>query len=320
MQSPEQSGRRIIAGKSIRWDEEQAKAAYAQGHWVHETLADTLKQIATKNPERILVVDGAVQLDAHTLQEQAEALARVMLRCFPVGSVISFMLPNWHETAVIYLATTLAGMIAHPILPSLREHDLRYMLKDVDSRMIFIPEQFRQHDYANMLANVIATLETPPQVVVLRGDTHQHIAYEALFQDIDSQARIKHPLPTVDANAVRMIMYTSGTTGNPKGGLVQCVRRLVELRLQRADGCARVFERVVSFNQLCFPPKAGNAAFLEAGIDQQIIEMLREQQQQPCQHQQRRIAQQHHQILAEADHPFHYGASVARVGHGLCPL
>lgn len=217
MQSPEQSGRRIIAGKSIRWDEEQAKAAYAQGHWVHETLADTLKQIATKNPERILVVDGAVQLDARTLHEQAEALARVMLRCFPVGSVISFMLPNWHETAVIYLATTLAGMIAHPILPSLREHDLRYMLKDVDSRMIFIPEQFRQHDYANMLANVIATLETPPQVVVLRGDTHQHIAYEALFQDIDSQARIKHPLPTVDANAVRMIMYTSGTTGNPKG-------------------------------------------------------------------------------------------------------
>ena len=63
---------------------------------------------------------------------QATALAQVTGGALSAGSVISFMLPNWHEAAVIYLAATLAGMVAHPVLPSLREHDLCFMLKDVD--------------------------------------------------------------------------------------------------------------------------------------------------------------------------------------------
>lgn len=212
MQSPEKIGRRVIAGKSIRWDEEQAKAAYAQGYWIHETLADTLKRAASQEPDRVLIIDGAVRLDARTLFEKANLLAQVMARRFPEGSVISFMLPNWHETAVIYMAATMAGLIAHPILPSLREHDLRFMLKDVECRMIFIPEQFRQHHYADMLSRVVEQLDVPPEVVVVRGNNHRFVAYDSLFHNVSPQ-----PLPTVDANAVRMIMYTSGTTGNPKG-------------------------------------------------------------------------------------------------------
>ncbi|MGB3623710.1 MAG: AMP-binding protein, partial [Ketobacter sp.] len=143
MQSVEQVGRKTIAGKSIRWDEKQAEAAYGKGYWVKETLADTLLQAATQEPERILIIDGAVRLDARTLHQQSHALALVMADRYPVGSVISFMLPNWHEAAVIYMAATMAGMIAHPVLPSLREHDLCFMLQDLQCRMIFIPEQFR---------------------------------------------------------------------------------------------------------------------------------------------------------------------------------
>ena len=48
----------------------------------------------------------------------------------PAGSVVSFMLPNWHEAAVIYLAATLAGMVVNPILPSLRDHELQFILDD----------------------------------------------------------------------------------------------------------------------------------------------------------------------------------------------
>ena len=46
----------------------------------------------------------------------------------PTGSVVSFMLPNWHEAAVMYLAATLAGMVVNPILPSLRDRELRFIL------------------------------------------------------------------------------------------------------------------------------------------------------------------------------------------------
>jgi acyl-CoA synthetase (AMP-forming)/AMP-acid ligase II len=204
--------RRIIAGRSVRWNEDLAREAYAQGYWVHETLADALAREASKNPERVLVIDGSVRLSAHNLHAQAFTLAQVMAARFPAGSVISFMLPNWHEAAVIYLAATLAGMVAHPVLPSLREHDLHFMLEDVESRMIFIPARFRGHQTAAMLTSVVQQLNSPPQVVVVRGDCGPHLAYDSLFQAV-----APHPLPAPDPDAVRMIMYTSGTTGSPKG-------------------------------------------------------------------------------------------------------
>ncbi len=206
------NGRRIVAGRSIRWHEERAQQAYAQGLWVHETLADALARAAVDEPERILIIDGAVRLDARTLHAQASTLAQVMATRCPVGSVISFMLPNWHEAAVIYLATTLAGMVAHPILPALREHDLCFMLNDVESGMIFIPAEFRGHKYTDMLAHVIQQLDAPPQVVVVRGDCGPHLAYDSLFKNVAPCS-----LPVLDPDAVRMIMYTSGTTGSPKG-------------------------------------------------------------------------------------------------------
>lgn len=205
-------GRRVIAGRSIRWDEQRANACYEQGYWVKETLAEVLARTAEQQPGRVLVIDGDVQLDAKTLHQQASSLARVMAAQFPVGSVISFMLPNWHEAAVIYMAATLAGMVAHPVLPSLREHDLRFMLDDIDCKMIFIPEEFRGHRCADMLSQVVKALETPPQVVVLRGESGLHSAYQSLFEQVPTV-----DLPTPDPDAVRMIMYTSGTTGSPKG-------------------------------------------------------------------------------------------------------
>src|SRR5690606_9058754 len=105
-----------------------------------------------------------------TLHAQASVLAQAMLARAPAGSVVSFMLPNWYEAAVIYLAATLAGIVVNPILPSLRDRELQFILTDVNTRLVFIPATFRQHDYAAMLGRVVAQIDHPPDVIVLRGE------------------------------------------------------------------------------------------------------------------------------------------------------
>ncbi len=193
----------------------RAADAYARGLWVVGTLADSLRAAARDTPLREVIVDGEHRLDCRTLQARATELAQALLHRMTPGSVVSFMLPNWHEAAVIYLGATLAGMAVNPILPSLRDHELRFILDDVDSAMIFVPNTFRGHDYAAMLTRVVATLASPPEVVIVRGDSAEHTGYPSLFAGTTAS----HLLPELDADAVRMIMYTSGTTGRPKGVL-----------------------------------------------------------------------------------------------------
>lgn len=177
------------------------------------TLADALVVAAQDTPNRVLIVDGDVELTAAALHRQAGALATTMSQRIPAGSVVSFMLPNWHEAAVVYLAATIAGMVVNPILPSLRDSELQFILTDADVRMIVIPRQFRGFDYAAMLSRVTATMPSPPEVVVVRGD---HPRQTPLAELLGAQVA---ELPELDPGAVRMIMYTSGTTGRPKGVL-----------------------------------------------------------------------------------------------------
>ncbi len=212
---PNDLNRKLIAGRLVRWNDARATRAYEQGLWIKDTLAAALQAAAQQTPQRVVLIDGEQRIDCQTLYNQASALARAMLSRAPTGSVMSFMLPNWQEAAVVYMAATLAGMVVNPILPSLRDHELQFILQDAATRMIFIPAAIKALDYAAMLKRVTAQLASPPEVVVLRGDPQGMTAYESLLQHPDT----KTPLPVVDPDAVRMIMYTSGTTGRPKGVL-----------------------------------------------------------------------------------------------------
>jgi len=197
----------------VRVDEQRSADAYRRGLWVRETLADSLRDAARATPDRTVLVDNGARLDCRSLHEQATALAQTLMELMPAGSVVSFMLPNWHEAAVIYLGATLAGMVVNPILPSLRDRELAFILSDADSRVIFVPSVFGSHDYAAMLERVTASMASPPEVVIVRGDAGAHTPYASFTTNTAAV------LPVLNPDTVRMILYTSGTTGRPKGVL-----------------------------------------------------------------------------------------------------
>lgn len=207
------AARREILGWSLRWDEKRAQAARDGGWWPDETVGTIALREAAENPERVIVIDGDKRLTARELATQAQALAQVFAaRGLKPGEVISIMLPNWIEATVIYLAATFAGLVVHLIVPNYRNAEVSFMLEDCKSRMIFIPEVFRKFDYVTMMREVNAELARPVDVVVLRGDARGGLQFSDLLAEKADAA-----LPVVDPDSVKMVMYTSGTSGRAKG-------------------------------------------------------------------------------------------------------
>lgn len=217
-------GRRHIAGRSIRWNEAWAEQAYAAGHWSRTDFGTALARAATENPGHVVIENDGYRLRCDELYTMASRLALSMVDVVPIGSTISFMLPNWWEASVIYAASALAGMVVNPILPSLRASELRHILADADSQIIFITPMWRGFDYGAMVDGVVATLDWQPIVVPVRGADHEAVASAA------NSPKPNRPsfeawlvgaaglvLPVVDADAVQLILYTSGTSGRAKG-------------------------------------------------------------------------------------------------------
>ena len=203
------------SGFQTRWSEELAARYLAEGHWTNTTLVDAARKALADDPEHLLLIEGQHRLTRRQCWDQALQLAGFFLsRGLKPGDVVSFQLPNWVETAVIALAARMTGLVINPIPPIYRESELAYILADCRSKLIFVPGLFRKHDHAAMLAGLRAALPELRDVVVVR-DAGELSWETALGHPVIADAA----LPVVDPSAVMMVMYTSGTTGKPKGVL-----------------------------------------------------------------------------------------------------
>jgi acyl-CoA synthetase (AMP-forming)/AMP-acid ligase II len=203
------------SGFKTRWCDDLAARYLAEGHWRNSTLVDAARAALAQDPDHILLIEGERRLTRQQAWDQSLRLASFLLwRGLKPGDVISFQLPNWIESAVIALAARMIGLVINPVPPIYRESELSYILADCNSKLIFVPGTFRKHDHAAMLNSLRDALPQLRDVIVVR-DSGELTWDQAMACKPCEEA----DLPCVDPSAVMMVMYTSGTTGKPKGVL-----------------------------------------------------------------------------------------------------
>jgi acyl-CoA synthetase (AMP-forming)/AMP-acid ligase II len=108
----------------------------------------------------------------------------------------------------------MSGFVVNPIVPIYRDHEVSQMLADCGASALFVPASFRKFDYTAMAQRIAAELPGLQYVFSVRGEGADD--YTALL----AQGRdASFPRPKVDPLSVKMVLYTSGTTGRPKGVL-----------------------------------------------------------------------------------------------------
>ncbi|MCO6056903.1 AMP-binding protein [Pseudomonas sp. MOB-449] len=208
--------RKDISGRMVRLDE-ATLVRYAEGpEWPNRTIAEKAATMAAEDPQRIThVFDGKACRIGELLDDARLLAGALQRRGLVAGDVISFQLPNWHETAVIDLAASLLGLVVAPIVPIYRDAEVAFMLADSAIKAAFFPGSYRNFDFAAMMARLAPGLPQLALLCPVRLDGAGPDSYEAML----AEAQGPTSLPQVDANAVKLILYTSGTTGRPKAVL-----------------------------------------------------------------------------------------------------
>jgi cyclohexanecarboxylate-CoA ligase len=197
----------------------RARSMTAAGLWRNESLVTYLDRWARERPGKTAMVDGRGR---HSWEELARVVDRVAhgLRSHGVGPgrVISCQLPNWSEAIILFLAALRLGAVVNPIPPTYRASEVRFMLGLLESQVAVVPSTFRGFDHAGMLAGLRPGLPRLEHAFVARGDGPAGTTPLAVLTEQPWEAREgRRDLSGMGADAVHEVVFTSGTTGEPKG-------------------------------------------------------------------------------------------------------
>lgn len=192
-----------------------AHLARFAGEWRGKTLADLAREKADADPDFIALIDETRSLTRREWLDDAQALANALFaRGLRPGDTVAFQTPNWHEAGVLNLACAILGLVVNPIVPIYRDAEVEMMLRDCRARAIFTCTHFRRFDFAAMAARLAPALEYLDHVFTVRGTGGDDLAAM-----VEEGRGLPAPDVPVDPGSVKMVLFTSGTTGRPKGVL-----------------------------------------------------------------------------------------------------
>jgi len=176
-----------------------------------------LKRSAAIYPDKAAVIHGATRYSYTEFYARcrrfASALAR---RGVGRGDTVSVMAPNVPALLEAHFAVPMAGAVLNALNYRLDGKSLGFCLKHAESKFLIADREF-----SSATAVALAQLERPPAVIDI--DDPEYVGAGKLLGEMDYEAFLKTGDPDFewcvppDEWDALCLLYTSGTTGDPKG-------------------------------------------------------------------------------------------------------
>jgi long-chain acyl-CoA synthetase len=212
-------------------------------------LADLLTRSVVARPDRVAIKVDDSELSYAALDDAAARVAG-LLRAKGVGpgDRVGIMLPNVAYFPVCYYGALRAGAAIVPMNPLLKDREVAFYLGDSDAKLIFAWHQFAEAAHGG------AEQTSTECVLVEPGE------FEALLARCEPMAELAER----DAEDTAVILYTSGTTGKPKGAELTHGNLLRNVEV--SVGIFALDERTVTLGALPFFHAFGQTCALNATV------------------------------------------------------
>jgi cyclohexanecarboxylate-CoA ligase len=185
------------------------------GWWPSRTFDDVLTAQVDARPTKIAMVDDHTRLTYAELGLLVDRVAAGLVASgVRAGEVVSCLLPNRAEAVMLFYAAARIGAIFNPIVPIYGAREIRFILRQAESVVLVVVDRFRGVDLAALAERLRPDVPSLRNVVVIG----QPRPGRRTWTDLAS-ASPPSSSPAVDPNAIHALLYTSGTTADPKGVL-----------------------------------------------------------------------------------------------------
>jgi acyl-CoA synthetase (AMP-forming)/AMP-acid ligase II len=169
------------------------------------------------------LVDGEIDWSFIKLKQAIHHAAKsLIVTGIKAGDRVAIWAPNTWEWVVAALGVHVAGAVLVPINTRFKGREAAYVLEQTEAKILFTVTDFLDINYVDLLKETDAE-ENLDEIIILRGNPNQGTTLFSEFVERSSECSEEKFSQRKDAVAgtdLCHIMFTSGTTGAPKGAML----------------------------------------------------------------------------------------------------
>ncbi len=211
-------------------------------------LSDYVDQAVRERPDHIAFLYREQRITYHEFARHVEKLACYLLKLgVQKGDRLAYLMTPRPEFFYLYMAAARIGAIITGVGTRQTDKEMEYVLNNSEARAMFILHSMYEFDYQDRLEKILPNCPSVKNIFIIGGEARLEnaLAFDEIMQSDYSEyvTELLEREAQISTDDGLIIVYTSGSTGVPKGALMSH-QNIIHMSLVEIGTCGASAEDI----------------------------------------------------------------------------